>query len=169
MRLIKTVHIQEEVEIATKIAAKLKGMGYHAGNSIIVTVSPDYSAIMGQLLRHKLSHDGEICHGFSIDVPYPDQVWDDSYTRQMERVVDEHMYSIEHFNCILVEAAIIRGKNYQVIVDYIRQQAPKAKVFTVAMFQNKDSKFKSDLVGEYYDDNTQDLTFWWEEYNKHWS
>lgn len=25
------------------------------------------------------------------------------------------------------------------------------------------------IVGEYYDDNTDDITFWWESKNKHWS
>ena len=41
-------------------------------------------------------------------------------------------------------------------------------IITLTMFENIDSKFKSDLVGEYYDDKTQDLTFWWEKENKHW-
>jgi hypothetical protein len=36
------------------------------------------------------------------------------------------------------------------------------------IFENIDSRFKSDLVGEYYDDKTEDLTFWWENDNKHW-
>ena len=44
----------------------------------------------------------------------------------------------------------------------------KAPIITLTMFENIDSKFKSDLVGEYYNDKTQDLTFWWEKENKHW-
>jgi hypothetical protein len=36
------------------------------------------------------------------------------------------------------------------------------------MYENIHSIYKSDFVGEYYDDKTQDLTFWWEKENNHW-
>jgi hypothetical protein len=36
------------------------------------------------------------------------------------------------------------------------------------LFENIGSVFKSDIVGSYYDDQTQDLTFYFERYNKHW-
>jgi hypothetical protein len=31
------------------------------------------------------------------------------------------------------------------------------------------SRFKSDVVGDYYDDEKEDLTFYFERENKHWS
>jgi hypothetical protein len=40
-------------------------------------VSTDYSSIVAQYLRHQLSYDGEICEGFGVDVPYPDEEFDD--------------------------------------------------------------------------------------------
>ena len=42
------------------------------------------------------------------------------------------------------------------------------KVLTLALYENENSVFKSDYVGEYYNNTTEDLTFWWEEDNKHW-
>jgi len=44
----------------------------------------------------------------------------------------------------------------------------KNNVFYLSLFENQSSIFKSDFVGEYYDNETQDLTFWWEEENNHW-
>jgi len=41
-------------------------------------------------------------------------------------------------------------------------------IVTISMYENVGSRFKSDFVAEYYDDTTQDLTFWWELPNKHW-
>ena len=162
------VSSRDELGIIAKIGAKLKSLGYHAGNSTIVTVSPDYSAMFGQIIRHKLSHNGEICQGFSIEVPYPDQYWDETYIHDIKQQVLSNMHQIKYTNCILVEAAIIRGGNYTTIVDYITSKFNEAKIVTVAMYENVHSKFKSNIVGEYYDDNTQDLTFWWEEENNHW-
>ena len=42
------------------------------------------------------------------------------------------------------------------------------KILTLALYENIGSLFKSDYVGEYYDNTIEDLTFWWEEDNKHW-
>jgi hypothetical protein len=42
------------------------------------------------------------------------------------------------------------------------------KIITVALFENISSKFESDYVGEYYDNEFEDLTFWWEKENNHW-
>ena len=39
---------------------------------------------------------------------------------------------------------------------------------TVTLYENIHSKFKSDFVGEYYDNDIEDLTFWWERENRHW-
>ena len=41
-------------------------------------------------------------------------------------------------------------------------------IYTVAMFENVGSVYNSNYVGEYYNDSTEDLTFWWETDNNHW-
>jgi len=66
------VGLNKELECITTIAEALKRDGYNASNSIVVTVSTDYSYIAGQIIRHELTHEGEIAEGFGVDVPYPD-------------------------------------------------------------------------------------------------
>ena len=68
---------------------------------------------------------------------------------------------------MLVEAGVIRGGNYRFVTDYIKKDFNN-KILTLALYENKGSLFKSDYVGEYYDNTIEDLTFWWEEDNKHW-
>lgn len=160
----------KELELADKLAKDLYKAGYNASNSIIVTVSTDYSSILGQLLRHKLSFDGEMCSGFGVDVPYPDEDWNENYVNAVMSMFKLHAGDTMYKNIILVEAGVIRGGNYTMIVDIIKRYLSLAeKIVTVAMFENVNSRFKSDFVGEFYDNNTQDLTFWWEEYNNHWN
>lgn len=43
------------------------------------------------------------------------------------------------------------------------------EIITATMFENVNSKFKSDVVANYYDDDEQDLTFYYEKPNKHWN
>lgn len=38
----------------------------------------------------------------------------------------------------------------------------------VAICENIHSAVKSDYVGEYYDDNEEELMFYFERFNKHW-
>ena len=64
---------------------------------------------------------------------------------------------------------MIRGGNYEFVTLWMKKHLGlRIPIITLTMFENIDSKFKSDIVGEYYDDKTQDLTFWWEKHNKHW-
>jgi len=170
MRQILECSQAEEHELINKLGIMLRNAGFNASNSTLVAVSSDYSSIAWQILRHFLSHDGEVCEGFTIDVPYPDQVWDDRFAR---RALDACRASLHRSmscnqNLILIEAGVIRGSNYRNVVDLIQRHYPQHKVVTTTLFENKGSTFKSDFVVKYYDDETQDLTFWWEAYNKHW-
>jgi hypothetical protein len=80
-----------------------------------------------------------------------------------------HAKSIYGKNIILVEAGVIRGGNYTKVVDLIRRFLEiNEKIVTVALYENLGSRFKSDYVGEYYNDELEDLTFWWERDNNHW-
>lgn len=160
---------QKEKDLLSNLSYDLIVKGIYASNTVIVSVSGDYSNIVGQILRHSLSIDGEICDGFSIDVPYPDETWNDTYITELKILFRLYAYKLKDKNILLVEAGVIRGSNYKFIIDYLKNNLGIANnILTLALFENSVSVFKSDFVGEYYDDNTQDLTFWWEMYNKHW-
>ena len=169
MIIDKCVDLDMEVSLLRKLGDKLIVDGFHAGNTIIVTVSTDYSSIVGQYLRHQLTNKGEICEGFGIDVPYPDETFDDKFVKEVCDMFKIHADSIGDKTILLVEAGVIRGGNYTKVVDIIKNKLNITQpILTLTMYENIHSKWKSNFVGEYYDDEIEDLTFWWEKYNKHW-
>lgn len=169
MRPDKLITIEEEIRLTKELGDQLLNAGYNASNCVIVTVSTDYSACVGMWLRHHLSWDGEICEGFGIDVPYPDEVWNKRYMDEMYDNFRIHAKYFQFKSIIFVEAGVIRGGNYSHILDWVRKRLePTKKLITLTLYENLGSKFKSDFVGEYYDDEVEDLTFWWEKENKHW-
>lgn len=169
MRQIKLITINEEIQLTEKLGDQLLQAGFNASNSVIVTVSTDYSACVAMWLRHHLSYNGEVCDGFGIDVPYPDEVWNKRYFDEMYEVFKLHAHQFQSKSLIFVEAGVIRGGNYNYIIEWVRKRLePKKTLMTLALYENIHSKFKSDFVGEYYNDEKEDLTFWWERENKHW-
>jgi hypothetical protein len=167
MRVELMVDRETEFRLIDKIKDLLLNEGCNASNSIIVTVSTDYSSIVGQVLRHELTYEGEICDGFGIEVPYPDETWNDQYLNSV--IAMFKLNNIETKNIILVEAGVIRGGNYTKVLDIIRNNLKLTQsVITVSLYENVHSKFKSNFVAQYYDDTKQDLTFWWEKQNNHW-
>ena len=169
MRAIKFVSREEEFRLIDILGDELLEAGWNASNSIIISVSTDYSSIIGQILRHHLSFNGEIVEGFGIDVPYPDEEWDDNYVFEMRTAFQTHKHMLRGKTPILVEAGVIRGGNYTYVINWMRKYLGyDQKIITLAMYENLGSRFKSDFVGDYYDDTLFDLTFWWERENKHW-
>lgn len=169
MRQIKFVNSTEEIELIHKLGDELLKAGFNASNSVIVCVSTDYSSIVFQVLRHYLSHNGEVCDGFGIDVPYPDEIWNKKYNDEMYENFKIHAPSFRNKSLIFVEAGVIRGGNYTYIIEWVRKRLETGKkLVTLTLFENVHSVFKSDFVGDYYDDETEDLTFWWERENRHW-
>ena len=162
------VQWEDELRLARKLRSEVFASGLDASNTVIVTVSTDYSSMIGQYLRHQLSHDGEICDGFGVDVPYPDQRFDRTFERNIQLMLSMNADSVRNKTLLLVEAGVIRGSNYETLVGIIRRCLGDVPIKTLAMYQNVGSRFKSDFVGEYYDDATHDLTFWWEQPNNHW-
>lgn len=164
-----TISQKKETLLTLTLANKLRADNFNADNTVIITVSTDYSSNVGQLLRHLLSKDGEICDGFGLDVPYPNENWDSDFINELEALMKVFKYKIEDKKILLVEAGVIRGSNYKFIVEYFKNKLNlQQEIYTLALFENFSSKFKSDFVGEFYDDETQDLTFWWERENNHW-
>ncbi len=169
MRGVRFVSHIEELELTHKLGNKLLEVGYDSSNSVIITVSTDYSSIVGQILRHHLTYGGEICDGFGVDVPYPDEVWNKRYVDELSKVFQTYGYLLQRKTPILVEAGVIRGGNYTFLTTWMKKHFGSGlPIITISMFENVGSKFKSDYVAEYYNDETEDLTFWWERDNKHW-
>ena len=168
-RTEKLVGVEEELEIINLLSKRLREDGLHSGNSVIITVSTDYSSIVGQILRHELTWNGEICDGFGIDVPYPDEEWDEKYVDELSKTLKIHSNSLMGKTPILVEAGVIRGGNYTFVTNWMRRYLGWDKrIVTLAMYENIDSVWKYDYVVEYYNDSLEDLTFWWERENRHW-
>lgn len=170
MRPNKLITIEEEIQLTQKLGDQLLSAGLDASNSVIVTVSTDYSAHVGMWLRHHLSFDSEVCEGFGIDVPYPDENWDSNYIDEMYETFKLNAKKFQRKNLIFVEAGVIRGGNYSYITNWVKNHLDDSKrLITLTLYENQHSKWKSDFVGEYYDDTKEDLTFWWERENRHWN
>lgn len=160
---------RKETELSLNLVDDLLLENFNASNTVIITVSTDYSSNVGQLLRHALSYDDEICDGFGVDVPYPDEIWDEKYIFELEETLSLYAYKFKDKKILLVEAGVIRGGNYTFLSNFLEEYLGiKDNIFYLSLFENKNSIFKSNFVGEYYDNDTQDLTFWWEKENKHW-
>ena len=44
----------------------------------------------------------------------------------------------------------------------------RSDITLVALCENIHSRIKSDYVAQYYDDSIEELTFYFERFNKHW-
>lgn len=169
MRNIRLVDYLSELNKIDNLSFQLLASGLNASNSVIITVSSDYSSIVGQIIRHRLSFDGEVADGFSVDVPYPDEIWDKKYTSLFLDTLRLHAATFVNKKIILVEAAVIRGGNYKKCIELITKDFGfTGEIITAALFENVKSAFKSHFVAEYYNNDAVDLTFWWEQKNNHW-
>lgn len=134
-------------------------------NTAVLMVSPDYSATVSMHLAHSWSRDGDILPIIPVDVPYPDEGYEEYYNKMLMQT-DIRMYN----KLILVEAGIIRGGNWKWILNVLIDVwgYDRKDITLVAMCENVGSAVKSDYVGEYYDDDKEELMFYFEKYNKHW-
>jgi len=137
-------------------------------NTLVVMVSPDYSATVAMHIAHNLSKNGEMCDILPIHVAYPDEHID-KYVIKANLDIDSwfKFSNVKYKYYILVEAGVIRGGTYTWLSKLFNEKV-NGKVITLSLFENIGSKFKSDVVAEYYDDSKQDLTFYFERENKHW-
>jgi dTDP-4-dehydrorhamnose 3,5-epimerase-like enzyme len=129
-------------------------------------VSPDYSATVAMHLAHAWSTKGEIIPIIPVDVPYPTE----TYEQYQQKLLAQQTEIRPYQQLILVEAGIIRGGNWAWILDTLKMwNYHRGDITLVALCENVGSKTKSDYVGEYYDDNTHELMFYFERFNKHWA
>lgn len=154
-------------ELSKKIMDKYPDLS--SDNTLVIMVSPDYSATVAMQVAHNLSKDGDMCDILPIHVPYPDED-EYIYVRKADQDIDNWFkFSEDNYKYyLLVEAGVIRGGTYTWLTKLLRNKVT-GTIITTSLYENVGSRFKSDVVGEYYDDTKQDLTFYFEAYNKHWN
>lgn len=132
----------------------------------VVMVSPDYSATVAMHLAHAWSRAGDMVSIFPIDVTYPDE---DNYEYRKKFRHDFQWHADKYDNFILIEAGIIRGGNWEwIIEEFARFGFTRERLTLVALCENIHSRVKSDYVAEYYNDDDEELMFYYEKFNKHW-
>ena len=138
-------------------------------NTLVVMVSPDYSASVAMHLAHGLSAYGEMCDILPIHVPYPDEEVE-KYRIKAERDLRNHLAfeGKEYVNYLFVEAGVIKGGTFTWLKEVFDRVVTGSRIITVAMYENVHSKFKSDIAMCYYDDTEKELTFYFERENNHW-
>lgn len=159
----KLVEIKDEFNLIKKIGDALITDGYDSSNSTIITISTEQSSIMGQLLRHQLSLNGEVTNGFSIDVPVIEEEWDDKCITVLNNVFQSKYKLIQNKKIILVRAQIKTGVSFEYVYNFMKKNlGANNKIISVTLFENISANWESDYVGEYYDAEFEKLSFWWE-------
>ena len=167
MRELLFISQDREMALIQEMTYKIQVSNFdiHPDKTCFLCVSPDYSGIAAQHLSHALSKDREIYCIEAVNVPFPcedPKPFQDSFREAYKKLHEKWE------NFLLIEAGVIRGGNYSWITKTMKDVATN-KYYTVSLCENTGSKYKSDLVSLYYDDVRQDLHFWWEKPNKHWS
>jgi len=167
MKKLLYVSRDTELALAEELAYRIQmaNLRWNPKDTCFLCVSPDYSSIITQLLSHWLTVDGEIFNIESVNVPFPDEPADGYIFEFRDRLL-EWKWMWKHF--VLIEAGVIRGGNYTWITNELKNIAPECGFTTLAMYENVHSNFHSDIVGRIYDNNSEDLHFWWERPNNHW-
>jgi hypothetical protein len=155
----------KEYELIEKLLTIVDSSNYDPKQTAVLMVSPDYSATVAMHLAHAWSTKGEIIPIIPVEVPYPTETPDEYKKKLAMQQMDIRPYQ----QLVLVEAGIIRGGNWAWILDMLKSwNYQRDQITLVALCENIHSRTKSDYVGEYYDDNTQELMFYFERFNKHW-
>jgi hypothetical protein len=155
----------KEYELIEKLLTIVDNSSYDPKSTAVLMVSPDYSATVAMHLAHAWSTKGEIIPIIPVEVPYPTETPDEYKKKLAMQQMDIQSYQ----HLVLVEAGIIRGGNWAWILDLLKTwNYQRDQITLVALCENIHSRTKSDYVGEYYDDNTHELMFYFERFNKHW-
>ena len=172
MRQLHFISQAEETAMAQKLIYQIKRKALKfmdAENTLMLTVSPDFSGIASTIISHGISTEGTAMYSDSIHVPDPGE--DVEFYKQRLRNTWNHIISnydgSKYTKFILCEAGVISGRNYNWLVNTLQELGVSSSdILTIALYENTHSEFKCDLVGQYYDNNTQDLCFWWEQPNR---
>ena len=167
MKNLKFISQDQELALIQELTYKIKMSDWdiHPSKTCFLCVSPDYSSIVTQHLSHSLSMGREIFHIEAVNVPFPDE---DPKQYQINFELNYIEWVLNWENFVLIEAGVIKGGTYTWITK-IMEKFTEKNYYTVALCENINSKFQSDMVSLYYDDNNEDLHYWWEKPNNHWT
>lgn len=158
---------EKEQDLINRLVTMIDTSNINPSDTAIIMASPDYSATLAMHLSHEWSVKGEIIPIIPIDVAYPDEPIVD-YVQKFRH--DFEWHENKYKKLILVEAGIIRGGNWdwllrELIVNF---NYTRDNIVLVAMCENVHSTIKSDYVGTYYNNDEEELMFYYEKFNKHW-
>jgi len=167
MKNLKFISQDKELALIQELTYKIKMSNWdiHPSKTCFLCVSPDYSSIVTQHLSHSLSMGREIFHIEAVNVPFPDE---DPKKYQINFELNYIEWVLDWQNFVLIEAGVIKGGTYTWITEIMKKYTEK-NYYTVALCENINSKFQSDMVSLYYNDDIEDLHYWWERPNNHWT
>lgn len=158
----------KEFELINKLLTIIDNRSFHPKDTALIQASVEFAGIPAIHLSHAWSVGGEIIPIIPIEVTYPDETYD--YV--IEKFRYDMAWHFKHFNYkkfIVVESGIIRGGNWRwILEEFAALGVARENITLVTLMENIHSQIKSDYVGEYYDDEVEDLTFYFERYNYHW-
>lgn len=164
-RPLKFITREKELELIQRLETLVDSSMFDPQTTCIIMASPDYSATVAMHLAHAWSKYGEILPIVPVDVAYPDEDILSYEQKMLTQVNDIKPYQ----HLVMIEAGIIRGGNWKWMLDVVSLWGYSRKDVTlVALCENVNSKVKSDYVAEYYDDDKEELMFYFEKFNKHW-
>lgn len=156
---------EKEWELIQRLLTIVDNSGFDPSDTAIVMASPDYSATVAMHLAHAWSAKGEMLSIIPVDVTYPDE---DSKPYK-DKMRSQYMDFQPFKKLVMVEAGIIRGGNWRWMLEVAKEFGFKREDITlIALCENVLSAVKSDYVGEYFNDDKEELMFYFERYNKHW-
>lgn len=157
---------EREYELILQLLNIVNDSAFDPDTTAVIMASPDYSATVAMHLAHSWSKRGEILPIIPVDVTYPDELSEPYIEKMKLQKADICQYK----KLVLVEAGIIRGGNWSWMLELLKEWGySRSDITLVALCENIHSKVKSDYVGHYYDDNIEELTFYFERFNRHWS
>lgn len=160
---------EKEWELIQRLLTVVDSSQFHPGNTTVIMASPDYSATVAMHLAHAWSRDGDMLPILPVDVTYPDEESDPYEVKFRNQLADLAKRRQLPLHWVCVEAGIIRGGNWKWMLDILLEFGYKRHEITlVALCENITSATKSDYVGEYYDNSTHELMFYFERFNRHW-
>lgn len=172
MRKLHFIDQSTETAMAQKLIYQIKRKHpefMDAENTLMLTVSPDFSGIASTIISHGISTEGTAMYSDCIHVPDPGEEVE-FYRKRLQdswKSISTKYEGTSYTKFILCEAGVISGRNYLWLVDELVSLGVQyTDILTVSLFENTHSEFKCDVVGQYYDNDTQDLCFWWEQPNR---
>lgn len=157
---------EKELELIQQLESIVDSSEFDPKDTAVLMVSPDYSATVAMHLAHAWSRYGDMLKIIPVDVTFPDE-GNESYRNKFRYEFEQHYGKYKKL--VLIEAGIIRGGNWTWLLEELYKfNYSRDQLTLVALTENIHSRVKSDYVGEYYNDDTHDLTFYYEKFNKHW-